>query len=458
MFPIRMRYSARIAAASVVGAFFMAVTATAASFYSTDEEIAPISTPKGVTLQPLGKYQGYGLDQETAALNGHDKIAFASADGKTFYTYGPDPVGQSVCKEKCAEIWPPAEVIEGAEPVGHWTIIERGDGTRQWALHGKPLYTYVKDVDVGSVGGNSPKRYGRGPHIGERGAKLAPIPEDEPLPENWAPALQFPTSTDLMPPDLSVREIQDATGLALVSSEDRTLYVFDSDINSDMELCGSPCPWSPVIAPQLASTIGDFVAVSRTDGVRQWTYKGLGLYTFAGDLGREDANGDGVYENWHVAHVERNYMLDSVSIQVSHRLGKVLATAEGQTLYRRDSYLFQSGSGHGQRRGVLVRPAVGRDIGTDPKCREQCDMWHPFLAPDDAVARGYWDVYPREDGTRQWAYQGYALWTYDGDKSPGDINADDDWQITWDISQDSAIDIGTPYDGVAALYWAAAFP
>lgn len=422
------------------------------------ELLAPLSTPAGITLQPLGKFQGYGLDQETAALNGHDQIAYADAHGMTLYTNEQDPAGRSVCTVECAETWRPAMVSEGAVPVGAWTIVVRDGGLRQWALEGKPLYTYSKDIDVGSVGGNSPKRYGRGPNIGERGAKLAPIAEDVPLPEGWNAALQHPAPTDMLPPDISIREMQDVTGLVLVGSDDRTLYVFAGDPNRDMEACGTPCPWSAVSAPQLAMTVGDFATVARDDGIQQWTYKGLGLYIFAGDLTRDDANGDGAFDDWYVAHVVRNYMPSEVSIQHSHRLGKVLATADGQTLYRRDSYLFQSGSGHGQRRGVLVRPAVGRDLGTEPRCREACEMWHPFLAPADAVAQGFWDVYTRADGSRQWAYQGYALWTYDGDKKPGDINADDDWQIKWDITPGAVVDIGTPYDGVAALYWAAVFP
>ena len=38
--------------------------------------------------------------------------------------------------------------------------IKRDDGARQWAYRGKALYTFVKDVDPGSVGGNSPARLG----------------------------------------------------------------------------------------------------------------------------------------------------------------------------------------------------------------------------------------------------------------------------------------------------------
>lgn len=441
--------------------FLVLVAANAApglQAYAKGSLPVPLSTPPGITLQPLGKFQGYGLDAETAALNGHDEIAYANAKGKTLYTYAEDSAGKSACVGECASIWPPAVAPRGAAPVGAWSVIERDDGSAQWALNGKPLYTYSKDIDVGSVGGNSPKRYGRGPNIGERGAKLAPIPEDVPLPKGWNAALQHPAPTEGLPADISIREIQDANGLVFVGSNDRTLYAFSGNPDEDMEVCGLPCPWAPVAAPQLAMATGDFSTFARADGIHQWTYKGLGLYTFAGDLSRVDANGDGVSDDWHVAYVMQNFMPSSVSIQHAHRLGKILATAEGQTLYRRDSYLFQSGSGHGQRRGVLVRPAVGRDLGVNPRCRENCEMWHPFLAPDDAVAQGFWDVYTRPDGTKQWAYHGYALWTYDGDKKPGDINADDDWQTSWEVSPDSVVDIGTPYDGVAALYWAAAFP
>lgn len=425
---------------------------------NSDKFVSPLSTPIGITLQPLGRYQGYGLDQTTAALNGHDKIAYANANGMTLYSYEGDRPRKPTCTGPCNELWKPAMVMDEAEAVGAWSIIVRDDGIRQWALEGWPLYTYAKDLDVASVGGNSPKRFGRGPKIGERGAQLANIAEDAPLPKGWHAMLQHPASGDSFPPDISIREIQDATGLVLVGNTDRSLYVFEGEANNDTQSCGSPCPWFPVAAPQMAGATGDFIPYARDDGIQQWTYKGLGLYYFSGDLSREDANGDGVHQDWQVARVMQNFMPDKVVIHHSHRLGKILASANGQTLYRRDSYLFQSGSGHGQRRGVLVRPAVGRDIGTEPRCREQCDMWHPFLAPDDAKPQGFWDVYKRADGLKQWAYQGYALWTFDGDKNQGDINANDDWQITWDIKPDSVVDIGTPYDGVAALYWAAAFP
>lgn len=424
------------------------------------EEFAPLSTPKGVTIQSLGKFAGYGMDQESAALSGRGQTAYADSRGMTLYAYAKDPQGKSTCTGNCAKDWIPALALANAEPVGQWTLVSRADGAKQWALRGKPLYTYVKDVDPGSVGGNSPKRFGRGPEIGERGARLAKIADDVPLPADWSPMLHYPAKADGVPADLAVRDIQDAGGLVIVNDRNATLYVFSGEAGQEASACKAPCPWRPMAAPQLASAKGEFVPVDRADGVRQWTYKGLGLYTYADDLAAGDANGRNAHPNWHVAYLARNFMPDGVTFQDSHRIGRVLANAEGKTLYRRDSYIFQSGSGHAQRRGVLIRAAVGRDLGTEPRCVSECEKWHPFLAPDDAVAQGDWSIYTRADGKKQWAYIGYALWTYDGDTKPGDVMAEDNWQNFISLTErtDRVVDIGTQYNAVAALYWAAMPP
>ena len=423
-------------------------------------EFAPLSTPKGITIQSTGKFAGYGMDQESAALSGRGPTVYADARGLTLYTYAKDAPGKPTCVGDCAKEWLPALAAENAASVGQWSIVLRPDGSRQWALRGRPLYTYVKDLDPGSVGGNSPKRYGRGPQIGERGARLARIADDVPLPEDWKAAQHYPASMENVPADFGVRDVQDAGGLALLNERSATLYVFTGTPGREAALCGARCPWKPMPAPQLAAAKGEFVPIEREDGIRQWTYKGLGLYTYAGDLAAGDANGRLVHPNWQVAFVARNFMPEGVTFQESHRIGRVLATAEGKTLYRRDSYIFQSGSGHGQRRGVLIRAAVGRDLGTDPRCVKECEKWRPFLAPDDAVAQGDWAVYTRADGKKQWAYIGYALWTYDGDKKPGDVMAEDDWHNFISLTErtDTVVDIGTQYNAVAALYWAAMPP
>ena len=67
-------------------------------------------------------------------------------------------------------------------------------------------------------------------------------------------------------------------------------------------------------------------------------------------------------------------------------------------------------------------------------------------------------TYTREDGAKQWASRGHALWTYDGDIAPGDINGNDAYELKLAHDAETVIDIGTPYDGSWALFWIAAYP
>ena len=136
----------------------------------------------------------------------------------------------------------------------------------------------------------------------------------------------------------------------------------------------------------------------------------------------------------------------------------VLARMTIGTLYKRDGYIFASGGGHGLRHGAPNRPAVCRDINTNAQCAVECDKWKPFMAAADAKPRGNWDVAMRRDGSKQWVYRGFALWTYSGDHEPGSVNAHDSYNIVLSNNPTTAVDIGTPYDGVGALYWSAVFP
>ena len=418
---------------------------------------APIATPPGITLQLLGKAQGYSLDAESASFLTRHEIAYADANGMTVYTSAADPVGKSVCNDECTKMWHPVLVYPGAEPLGNWSVIERDDGTSQWALNGKPVYTYFMDVDIGSVAGNSPKILARGPQSGPRGSFRGDKPKEFLLPDGWAPALSFPATGNDLPLGFEIKEIPDALGMVLVNYEGRTLYTFDGDPNTDSQGCASwrSCEvWEPLAAPLLAKPVGDFGFVVRDDGIRQWTYKGKALYTYATDLvGSNYANGVDIDEQWQPAYVLRYFMPEGMSVKESLRLGKILATSAGQTLYIRDGFITQSGGGFGTRRGNSFRPAVGRDLGANPRCRRECDKWHPYIAPADAYPQGYWSVIDRPDGSRQWVYNGYALWTYDGDHKPGDIMAQDTFDIDFSDNIHTVLDVGTPYDGPTALYW-----
>jgi len=73
--------------------------------------------------------------------------------GMTLYTFDKDEAGKSNCYDQCAVNWPPFMAAADAMAEGEWTIVERTDGTKQWALGGKPLYLWIQDKAPGDVTG-----------------------------------------------------------------------------------------------------------------------------------------------------------------------------------------------------------------------------------------------------------------------------------------------------------------
>ncbi len=78
----------------------------------------------------------------------------ADAHGMTLYTFKKDGHDKSNCVDKCAVNWPPFAAPADAKASGHWSVVSRADGTKQWAYKGKPLYTWTKDHKPGETTGN----------------------------------------------------------------------------------------------------------------------------------------------------------------------------------------------------------------------------------------------------------------------------------------------------------------
>ena len=107
----------------------------------------------------------------------------------------------------------------------------------------------------------------------------------------------------------------------------------------------------------------------------------------------------------------------------------------------------------------------GRRLGGDACADEEClQLWRPFHAAADARSTGFWEVITRHDGSRQWAYKGYALYTYAGDEAPGQNRG----QATYAFAKldggpddlERAVrlaEIGKTYGG-AGVYWNVAKP
>ena len=80
-----------------------------------------------------------------------------AASGMTLYVFDKDASGsgKSTCNGPCAALWPALKADDGDNAAGDYTIIARDDGTRQWALKGKPLYFWANDKKPGDKTGDN---------------------------------------------------------------------------------------------------------------------------------------------------------------------------------------------------------------------------------------------------------------------------------------------------------------
>lgn len=67
----------------------------------------------------------------------------------TLYTFDKDTKGTSACYDDCAKNWPPYVGKAGETKGEGWTLIDRTDGSKQWAYKGKPVYLYREDTKAG---------------------------------------------------------------------------------------------------------------------------------------------------------------------------------------------------------------------------------------------------------------------------------------------------------------------
>lgn len=81
----------------------------------------------------------------------------AAENGMTLYTYKDDHGGASTCYDACATNWPPFIAEASAKAEGAYTIVERKDGSKQWAKDGMPLYFFIKDKKMGDITGDGVK-------------------------------------------------------------------------------------------------------------------------------------------------------------------------------------------------------------------------------------------------------------------------------------------------------------
>ncbi len=392
------------ACAGMVYAFTLPATVVAAEVV-----LGTPASPPGITFTPV-QLQGRGMAY--GGVSAAPAGLLSNAADMTLYTYD----GEVPCVAACLAEWKPALASDRALETAEWTVVRQSDGLNQWAYYGKPLFTSAKDEKPGDINGQS-----------EEG--------------DWhAATYKFADESLLAPSGISIRSSARAKGDVLVNHVGMTLYYL---ADKQGEACASTCleSWPPLVAGELAGSFGDWTVVVREDGTRQWAFQGHALHSFSGDKEVGDAEGLHFDSRWRTAAVREYFMPENVQMRkMSHF--EFFTTSDGQTIYTRDRYQYTAGSFHADG-GSTSKVGIGREIGTDA-CGGPCeDVWVPFAADTDDQPSGYWSIVTRDDGTRQWAYQGYALYTHTSDKKPGDMIGRDEFEYT---------------DGSSALYWRVAVP
>lgn len=410
--------------------------------------LAAAATAETDALNPYGLSEQYadvpmppGFHVEPTELEGP---VFADADGRTLYSwpqhklrngYSGEPPGTPECYDEvltvtaglmspyppgielpdletrpsCADLWRPVLADDDAKVVGDWSIVERKDGTRQWAYEEQPLYTSVRDSRPGDTFGGTTRRYG-----------------------GDSPAIRVPVGPPpAVPPGFAVKTT--TNGRLLTTGKNESIYAFDKD-TPDKSLCHADCArtWRPVIAPALARADGEWSILERSPGVRQWVYRSKPLYTYALDQHSWSLQGSDVpgWDNVYTQLAPR--FPDSFTVQKTIA-GDVLADARGMTIYTYvcgDDSADQLSCEHPDDTQAYRLAMCG---GGDP---EKCLGHWPYVrAGDGAISNSRtWRVVsidpmtgrfaaPEQEGAlRVWAYRDRPVYTYGRDQEPGDVN------------------------------------
>jgi predicted lipoprotein with Yx(FWY)xxD motif len=163
----------------------------------------------------------------------------------------------------------------------------------------------------------------------------------------------------------------------------------------------------------MTGVMGAFGTIPATGG-DQLTYDKAPLYTFAMDKDSGDRYGQGVLGIWWTVVVGSGKMTGSMSMSGPVKLApaKMLVTATGMSLYVFDndtpSTAAKPGSSACTGKCLAYWPALTVPAGTKPPATM-------------AGIKGKFGTITRADGSMQLTYDGAPLYTFAGDKKPGDL-------------------------------------
>lgn len=273
--------------------------------------------------------------------------------------------------------------------------------------------------DYGSPGGAAAPGTGNGYGADQGTASPAPV----------TPAGELTVAGD---PELG-DVLTDGSGL--------TLYRFDKDTaDPPTSHCDGDCAttWPPVPAADATAGAGVDKArlgeVRRADGTRQLTIGGWPAYRYAKDVNAGDVNGQGVGGKWFAlaptGRKAESSGLPGLSVRKDAKLGDIVVDRNGRTVYRflKDQAWPES---------------VSRCTGT---CLEKWPAVGPVAAGDTkGVKKKGLMPFTRSDGVRQMTVNCWPVYTFSGDKAPGDTNGQGVGGTWYAVSPDGKA-VGAPVE------------
>ncbi|MCS0605775.1 SCO0930 family lipoprotein [Streptomyces sp. LP11] len=225
-------------------------------------------------------------------------------------------------------------------------------------------------------------------------------------PTQAAPAGKLSVATN---PDL---------GSVLTDGSGLTLYRFDKDTAKPPKSnCDGDCAttWPPVPADDASAGAGIDKAllgeVTRTDGSKQLTVGGWPAYRYAKDVNSGDVNGQGVGGKWFALAPDGKKAsvaaLPGLSVRKDPELGDIVVDKKGMTVYR-----------------FLKDQAWPKSVSNcTGACLEKWPAVGPVGADDtEGVKKKGLMPFTRSDGAKQMTVNCWPIYTFSGDKAPGDTN------------------------------------
>lgn len=351
-------------------------------------------------------------------VTGDPKNASNCTDVVTTKTAGlmsPYPPGLTLPeldkRKSCTQTWPPVIAPDDAKPVGAFTLITRKDGKKQWAYDEHALYTSILDKQPGDVRGASTREV-----RGESGAQR-----------------EVATPPPAVPPGFSITTT--AQGRQLLTDKYFSVYASDKDGPAKSN-CDATCTrtWVPIIAPESARPMNDWSIFERAPGVRQWAFRKKPLYTYALDADVKSLQGSDV-PGWNNVYTQKAPPPPKGFTAQASVGGLVLADPKGKTIYTyqcaddsADQLLCnQPDSPQAYRLAICGGGKVDRCLKNWPyvvaAAGEQSTS-RTWTVIDIDPQTGHFAAPGQQGALRVWAYRGVPVYTFAGDKSPGDIKGD----------------------------------